>query len=93
MTTAEAPLDGVPMLNTIYGVPEECPQKMNGEGSSILAACSLFLDWLLYSGIKSKTEKLLKLLSPKLLSHIKTQYMSDLNPIPSVALIKLSPGH
>lgn len=52
MTTGEAPLDGMPRLNTIYEVPEECPQRMDGEGSSILAASSLFLDWMLHSGIK-----------------------------------------
>ena len=54
MTAGEAPLDGMPRLNTIYDVPEERPQKMDGEGSSILAECSLFLDWLLHSGIKER---------------------------------------
>ena len=59
MTKMEAPQDGVLRLNAIYEVPKECSLK-NGEGSSILAACSVFLDWLLHSGIKEKMEKLLR---------------------------------
>lgn len=56
MTCVEALLDGVPRRNVIYEVPKQCPQKMNGESSSLFVRYSVFLDWLLHSGNNEKME-------------------------------------
>lgn len=45
-------------------VSRTVPQKMNGEGSSLLVRCSVFLNWLLHSGNKGKMKKITQKLNP-----------------------------